>query len=83
MTTPWRRVVFSSYTYSSSEEQSDESSEYPHRAPPQSSLTRSPARVIPYLSQVQHELPELTLDGLELLVERLVSEGTSELSSES
>ena len=32
---------------------------------------------------MQHELPELTLDGLELFVERLVSDGTSELSSES
>lgn len=31
---------------------------------------------------MQHELPELILDGLELFVERLVSEGTSESSSE-
>ena len=32
---------------------------------------------------MQHELPELTLDALELLVERLVRDGTSEPSSES
>jgi len=42
--------------YSSSEdEQQDSSSEYPHRDPPQSSLTRSPARVIPYRSHEQDE----------------------------
>jgi len=76
-------VVLASYWYSSSDEHSDESSEYPHLAPPQSSFTLSPERVIPNLSHVQHELPELTLDGLELLVERDVSEGTLLESSES
>jgi hypothetical protein len=81
-TMPWRRVVLASYSSasSSSEEQSDESSLYPHRAPPQSSLTRSPERVIPYRSHVQQLLPELTLDGEELLVERDVSDGTDSLS---
>lgn len=83
MTTPWRRVVLASYWCSSSDEHSEESSEYPQRAPPQSSFTLSPVRVIPKRSQVQHELPELTLDGLELLVDREVKDGTSEDSSES
>jgi len=85
MSTPCRRVVFAAYSScsSSSEEQSDESSLYPHRAPPQSSLTRSPERVIPYRSQVQQLLPELTLDGDELFVDRDVSDGTSESLSES
>jgi len=83
MTTPWRRVVFSSYTYSSSDEQSSESSEYPHRAPPQSSLTRPPARVMPKRSHVQQLLPELTLLGELELVEREVRDGTSEPESES
>jgi hypothetical protein len=38
---------------------------------------------MPYLSQVQHVLPELTLDGEELFVERDVRDGTSESLSES
>lgn len=45
--------------YSSSEdEQHDSSSEYPQRDPPQSNLTRSPARVIPYRSHEQDETLE-------------------------
>ena len=38
---------------------------------------------MPYRSHVQQLLPELTLDGEELLVERDVRDGTSESSSES
>jgi len=38
---------------------------------------------MPYRSHVQHELPELMLDGEELLVERDVRDGTSESLSES
>lgn len=83
MTTPCLRVVFSAYTYSSSDEHSDESSLYPHLAPPQSSFTRSPARVIPYRSHVQQLLRELTLLGDDELVDREVRDGTSESSSES
>jgi len=82
ITTPCRRVVFSSYRYSSSEEHSDESSLYPHRAPPQSSFTLFPSRVMPYRSQVQQLLLELTLDGLDEFVDRDVSDGTSEPLSE-
>ena len=40
----------------SSEEHSEVSEPYPHRSPPQSSLTRSPLRVIPYRWQVQRLL---------------------------
>lgn len=60
------------------------SSLYPHLAPPQSSLTRLPARVMPYRSHVQHELrllTELAPGELELLL-RLLSDGTAELRSE-
>lgn len=54
----------SSLSLESSDEQSDASElPYPHRAPPQSSLTRSPLRVIPYRSQVQE--PVETLDKLD------------------
>jgi hypothetical protein len=83
ITTPCLRVVFCSYRYSSSEEHSDDSSLYPHLAPPQSNLTLSPARVMPYRSHVQQLLPELTLDGDDELVDRDVSDGTSESLSES
>jgi hypothetical protein len=85
MTTPCRRVVLASYSInaSSSLEHSDESSLYPHLAPPQSSLTLSPDRVMPYRSHVQQLLLELTLDGDELLVERDVRDGTLEPESES
>lgn len=38
---------------------------------------------MPYRSHVQQLLPELTLEGDELLVERDVSDGTSESLSES
>jgi hypothetical protein len=51
---PWRRVETGIYS-SSEDEQQDSSSEYPQRDPPQSSLTRSPARVMPYLSHEQDE----------------------------
>jgi hypothetical protein len=62
---PWRRVERG--TYSSSEDEQHSSSEYPQRDPPQSSLMRSPERVIPYLSQEQLEQsePEETEDGEE------------------
>jgi hypothetical protein len=40
---------------SSDDEQQDSSSEYPQRDPPQSSLTRSPARVMPYRSHEHDE----------------------------
>lgn len=78
-------MVFASYScrYSSSDEHSLESSLYPQRAPPQSSLTLSPDRVMPYRSHVQHVLPDETLDGDELFVERDVRDGTSESLSES
>jgi len=46
MTTPWRRVARATFSSSDSEEHSLPS-EYPHRLPPQSSLTRLPARVMP------------------------------------
>ncbi len=46
MTTPWRRVARATFSSSDSEEHSLPS-EYPHLLPPQSSLTRLPARVIP------------------------------------
>lgn len=81
--TPRLRVVFCSYTYSSSDEHSLLSSLYPHLAPPQSSFTLSPARVMPYRSHVQHEEPLDTELGDEEFVERDVSEGTSEPESES
>lgn len=45
---------------SSEDEQQDSSSEYPQRDPPQSSLTRSPARVIPYRSHEQEETLEMS-----------------------
>lgn len=83
MTTPCLRVVLASYARSSSLEHSLESSEKPHLAPPQSSLTRSPARVMPYRSHVQ-QLETLPLDtelGDELLDEREVSDGTDESRS--
>lgn len=83
ITTPCLRVWFFSYVYSSSDEHSDDSSLYPQRAPPQSSFTLSPVRVMPYRSHVQQLLPELTLDGDDELVDRDVSDGTSESSSES
>jgi len=85
MTTPCRRVVLASYSISASSslEHSDESSLYPHLAPPQSSRTLSPDRVMPYRSHVQQLLLELTLDGEELLVERDVRDGTLEPESES
>jgi len=53
--------------YSSSEDEQQSASEYPQRDPPQSSLMRSPARVIPYRSQEQLEQsePEETEDGEE------------------
>jgi len=69
--------------YSSSEEHADESSLYPQRAPPQSSFTLSPERVMPYRSHVQQLLPELTLEGDDEFVDRDVKDGTSESLSES
>jgi len=80
ITTPCLLVVLASYARSSSLEHSLESSENPHLAPPQSSFTRSPARVMPYRSHVQ-QLEALPLDkelGDELLDERDVRDGTSE-----
>jgi len=78
ITTPCRLVVLESYTLSSSLEHSLESSLYPHLAPPQSSFTRSPLRVMPYRSHVQQLLPLDTLLGDEEFVLRDVSDGTSE-----
>jgi hypothetical protein len=59
-TTPWRRELAGIYSSSPEEQQELESSLYPHLEPPQSSLTRSPARVMPYRSHVQ------LADGVEL-----------------
>jgi len=54
MTTPLRRELAETYLSSSSEEQHESvESSYPQREPPQSSLTRSPERVMPYRSQEQ------------------------------
>jgi hypothetical protein len=61
MTTPLRRELAETILASSSSEEQQESvsSPYPQRDPPQSSLTRSPERVIPYRSQEQLKEEEL------------------------
>jgi len=59
--------------YSSSDEQHElPSSLYPHRDPPQSSLTLSPPRVMPYRSHVQQPSSELGL-----LLRELADDGES------
>jgi CMP-N-acetylneuraminic acid synthetase len=61
MTTPLRRELAEMTLASSSSEEQQESvsSSYPQRDPPQSSLTRSPERVIPYRSHEQLKEEEL------------------------
>lgn len=80
---PFRRVAPCRYSSSLSLEQLLPSSLLPHRAPPQSSLTRSPSRVMPYRSQVQQLLALLSeLGVLDELLRLLVRDGTSLSSSE-
>ena len=85
MTTPWRRVALVVLTTSSSSESEQSELSPPQRDPPQSSLTRSPLRVIPKRWQEQFEaeleVRETALAGEEQAELRLeVRDGTSESS---
>jgi len=80
MTTPCRRVAwYLAYSFSSSSEQSP-SEDKPQTSPPQSILTLSPARVMPYVLQLQSDETDEGLEQFELREllddEEDVSDGT-------